>query len=270
MTEILNFRRLLFALWRLLSERGVQLFGSIIIVLLICSFFMIIAGLNPFGYAEVRSIFAIFGLIFGPIIYIWIASNEFTNSSQGITYILLPISIFEKWIINNVIVIGFYYFTFGFIFRLVDYSIVARINKKFTGLPEYSEVLSKLTVLKYNDILFYLPVLLGVLVSIWIFIGVMHFRKNALIYSILTLLGVVAFLIFANFVVAKIIFGELLVFDIRSLIPFSALFVESQEENHRLLLRAPPIVKSIEFIIFIVIIILLSIIYYAKLNEKDL
>ncbi|WP_034888382.1 hypothetical protein [Gillisia sp. Hel_I_29] len=270
MKEQVNMRRLIYAIWRLISERGIKIIGSILVITAICGFFMVISGLNQSGYVEVRSVFVIFGLVFGPIIYIWILANEFTNNSQGISYLLLPSSIFEKWIINNLLGIGFYFLSFASIFRFLDIKIVAKINSRLSNIDAYSENLSRINILRFDQELFYIPMTLGIIVSLGILIGALHFKKNALFYSLGIILIISVMLLVINYVIAKIVFGKILIFDFKSIIPFNTILVKPEGSIKNFLLYSPFDGKLLFFMIAIPIIGICSWIYYYKIREKDL
>lgn len=266
--ESFNLTRLKLSVWRLLSERGIKLVGSIFLIAAICGIFMSIGLVNPRGYEEVRFLFLIFGLIFGPVLYVWIVANEFSNNSQAIVYMLLPSSVFEKWFINNVVAVLFYFLCFSFFFRLIDSWIINMIHAKYLSINEFSEFLDTLKVLNFDHDFFYLPLLLGITVSLGIFIGTIHFKKNSLIYSLIYSLIALLLILLMNFIIVKLIFKDLLIFEISSLLPFSPLHVLYRSDEF--VIQFPYNRKILLFVFFITSILFLSLIYYFKLREKDL
>ncbi len=123
MNNTFNLQRFGFLFRKTLFERPVQLFGltllSIIAVLIIYVLFK-----NLVGYEEMQNLSFLLGLIGGGTV---LASNifgHFSSGAEGISFLTLPASAFEKWLsallINGVL----YTATFILIFHLADLAIV--------------------------------------------------------------------------------------------------------------------------------------------------
>ena len=269
MSKTFDLHRFFLLIMRLLVERGIKLFGIILMVLIVCFVFMSVGIINPRGYEQVRFMFVVFGLIFGPILYIWIIADEFSNESKGISYLLIPNSTLERWLVNMTS-IGFYIVSFSFFFRLIDTWIIHRINNKYSLDSNYTDFLLKLNPLRYDQIPFYLPLFLGVMVCLGIFIGVLHFKKNSLIYSLFTLSTILILISISNYLIASIIFKESVVFGTKSMFPLTTLQIKGDNKLNEYLITMPYNFKTIIFLTFIPLIIIVSIIYFFKLKEKQL
>jgi len=270
MQEIFNFRRFILLIRRIVSERGVKILGGFLFILVCMLSFMYTGYIKPSIYHQSRLMFLFFGLMLGPIIHIWVISSELQNNSMGISYLMLPSSIFEKWLINMIFGISLYYLVFVFSFKLFDTLFVAGIHKEYdsTGI---ASLINKLTVLNFDDLYYYLPLILGIIISLSILIGSLHFKRNSLVYSLVCVLVLFIITIVFHYFIINIFLDGNIAFNGNSLIPFQGVTVtynsnflkEYQIKSNYSLL-------DVIFTIGIPAICILSITYYLALKEKEI
>ena len=271
MNDVFNFRRFVTLLKRLFLERGIKLLGALIFILVICGLLLFLfASIEPGGFIGNRDVIFAMGLVLGPILYTWILANEFSNEAIGISYLTLPFSVFEKWVAN--VVVGYGAFTILFIgaFKVLDRWIIIFLKDKFATHPNIEVLSNRFVSLELNE-LFLLPVFLGWIISLCIFIGVLRFRKNALFYSLS--LFFVCFLgyLFAHYGIAQVIFGGNVVYHPGSLFPYSSLVVEAQDavlDKYKI----PPLfeIQHGIYLTFVPVLIFLAWSYFVQLKEKQL
>lgn len=276
MNDLFNFRRFVIALKRLFFEKGMKLLASLCLVFsIIAMLLQYIAMINPREYSNTREIVLAFSLVLGPILYVWIISDEHASESKSIAYLLTPFSVLERWLLHVVVGLSAYFSLMISGYKIIDIWIVSgihdRISSSQTHLQKaYVEVLQELTAFSFEPI-FYIPLFLGIIISLTIYIGTVYFKKNVVFYSLITL--TVVFLIFfgIHFFVAELIFGEELVFEPRSVFPFGSLVIKPQNTLYRTY-NLEPIwtLKKRVFIVFVPIVAMISGIYYRRLKEKQL
>lgn len=262
MNDTFNIKRLLLALRRLIVERGVKMIGSILMIILICTFFLSVEG-SPESYTGMRSAFLALGVMFGPITYSWIVSNEFSNNSQGISYLLLPSSRVEKWLINNFFAIAIYIFVFLILFTLVDYWIIDMITKDFQLDP------GTIPPITFDHDLFIIPCLAGIALSISIMIGSLYFNKNGLALTLLVLFGAFIILLTSNYFISNSFFDETINFFNQA--PFLGLYIDNPNSlTGTYYIKAPWEETRTLKTVLISLILILSTVYLVRIREKQL
>lgn len=270
MEEIFEFRRFTFLIRRIISERGVRILGSVLFILLCMIFFLYAGYVKPSVYHQTRLMFLFFGLMLGPILYAWVFSSEFQNNSMGISYLMLPSSTFEKWMLNIVFGTALFSLIFTASFRLFDSWFVSGLHAKYdsTGIAYLTE---NLEILSFDKMYFYMPLIFGIILALSVLIGSLHFRKNSLVYSLLAVLVLfITTIAFRYFVMSGFLDGSIR-FDGGSLIPFYGLTVMDGsnllKEYH---LTSDYTIEDIILGIGIPGICILSIAYYFAIREKEL
>ncbi len=262
MYEIFNIKRFSLSLRRLFVEKGIKMIGSILIILLVMILFMNIE-FAPGFYTEVRLFFLILALMFGPVLYMGIVANEFTNHSKGISYLLMPNSAFEKWLLNNVVVIALYYIVFGLLFRLVDMWMVGRLMTTF-NLPE-----GVLTTTEFTSDGFVIATIIGTAISLGILLGSHYFKKNSMIISLLLMFALLILVFFLDYSFANILFNGQVYFGDTA--PFGPVSItDPLLTAGRYDLASPVSVKQLITYTFVPVIAILSLTYFVRIKEKQL
>ncbi len=262
MYEIFNLKRFSLSLRRLFVEKGIKMIGSILIILLVMILFMNIE-FAPGFYTEIRLFFLILALMFGPVLYMGIVANEFTNHSKGISYLLMPNSAFEKWLLNNVVVVALYYVVFGLLFRLVDIWMVGRLTTAY-NLPE-----SVLSITEFTSDGFVIATIIGTAISLGILLGSHYFKKNSMIISLLIMFGLLIVVFFLDYAFANILFDGLVQFGNSA--PFGPVSITDPTlAVGRYDLAFSITVKQLITYTFVPLIAMLSLTYFVRIKEKQL
>ena len=262
MNTLFSPKRFALAFRRLMVEKGIKMFGSILIILFVILLFMNI-NVTPGTYFNIQSIFLVLGLMFGPVLYMAVIANEFTNQSKGIAYLMLPNSTFEKWLLNNVVVIAIYFIVFSGLFRLLDLWMIGRLEANFdlhnAGIQPIA----------FDSEIYQIAALVGTGISLAILLGSHYFKKNSLIFTLVILfVGFIIVFIGDHFIANALFDGRVLFGDSA---PFGSVYISNIEHNHREVLLESQInpQQTIKYI-FIPILAVLSITYFVRLKEKEL
>ncbi|MFT5819040.1 MAG: hypothetical protein ACI8ZM_000262 [Crocinitomix sp.] len=262
MYDIFSLKRFSLSLRRLFVEKGIKMMGSILIILFVMVLFMNI-NFDPGFYPEIRMFFLVLALMFGPVLYMSVVANEFTNHSKGISYLLMPNSTFEKWLTNNVIVIAIFYIVFGLLFRLVDLWMIGRLNTSF-GLPD-----GIVNPVEFTSDVFVISGLIGTAISLGILLSSHYFRKNSMIISLLLMFGLFMIVFFLDYTFANILFdGNVQFGDTAPFGPVSVTDPSSAAGHYHLNIPITP--KQLITYIFAPIIAVMSLTYFVRIKEKQL
>ncbi len=262
MNDIFSLKRFSISLRRPFVEKGVRMFGSILIVLMVILLFMNIS-VNPQTYLNVQMTFLILGLMFGPVIYMSVVANEFTNQSKGISYLLLPSSRFEKWLLNNVVVIGLYFLTFSLLFRLIEIWMIGRLENNFDLVEGAIQPIS------FDSIQYQVASLVGIGISLGILIGSHYFKKNSLVISLLIMFGLFLFVFISDHVIANSLFDGNVFFGNSA--PFGSIYIhDSANQNAQYYLEIDLTPKQTINYVFLPVLAILSLTHYVRLKEKQL
>lgn len=262
MNDIFNFRRFSLSLRRLFVEKGIKMIGSIFIILFVMILFMNLQ-FDPGFYVEIRMIFLILALMFGPVLYMGVVANEFTNHSKGISYLLMPSSTFEKWLLNNVVVIALFYLIFDLLFHLIDTWMVSRLMASF-NLP-----VGKLNTMEITSDIFVIATLVGTGISLGILLGSHYFKKNSMIISLVIMFSLLIFIFSIDYLFANILFDGQVYFGDTA--PFGSLTVTDTESAlGHYHLQIPLNMKQLITYVFVPVIAIMSLTYFVRIKEKQL
>jgi len=261
MNDIFTFQRFYLSIRRLMVEKGIKMMGSILVILLVVTL-LLNMQFNPGFYQQARMMFLVMALMFGPILYMAIVANEFTNFSKGTSYLLMPNSRFEKWLLS-ILSIASYFIIFSLLFRLID---IWMINRFIDGMGISSESIG---VLEFDSDVYIISTLVGSTISMGIVLGSHYFKKNSLILSLIVMFCLLILIFFLDFIFANALIEGSIIFGDSS--PFGPIYVTSLGEN--------PIRYSLEFdmspiqvicAIFLPVLAGLSLIYLVRIKEKQL
>ncbi len=262
MTSIFNINRFLLSFRRLLVERGVKLFGSIFALIIITFLFMNIK-MDPNIYFGVQNAFATLGLMFGPILFSHILASEFDSQPKGISYLLLPNSSFEKWLLNAVLGIGLYFVIYLVLFRLIDLWMIERITTSL-ALPA-----GAINVLPFDSNQSVISILTGAILANIVLTGTLYFKKNSLIFSMLAAFLFFALLFIVNYFIANAFFADSVAFW--NQVPFGTVLIESETSNSGLYVLQPDVaLKTRAYSVLLPFVLIFSGLHFARIREKQL
>lgn len=262
MYDIFSLKRFSLSLRRLFVEKGIKMIGSILIILFVVVLFLNIE-FSPGIYPEIRMFFLVLALMFGPVLYMSVIANEFTSHSKGISYLLMPNSTFEKWLLNNVVVIAIFYIIFGLLFRLMDLWMIGRLTTSF-GLPE-----GTINPIEFTSDLFVISGLVGTAISLGILLGSHYFKKNSMIISLLLMFGLLILVFLLDYIFANILFdGQVYFGDSAPFGPVSVTDPSSAVGHYHM--DIPITAKQLIAYTFVPIIAMMSLTYFVRIKEKQL
>ncbi|RKN77941.1 hypothetical protein D7Z94_22225 [Ulvibacterium marinum] len=187
---------------------------------------------------------------------------------MGICYLMLPSSTFEKWLLNIVFGTALFSIIFTASFRLFDSWFVSGLHAKYdaTGI---AYLIEDLEVLNLDKMYYFMPLIFGLILALSVLIGSLHFRKNSLVYSLLSVLALFVITIgYRYFVINAFLDGSI---TGGSLIPFYGVTLTDDsnllKEYH---LTSDYTIEDIILGIGIPGICVLSIAYYFAIKEKEL
>jgi hypothetical protein len=270
MDPIFNFIRCKLFIQRIISERGMKLFGSLLFILFCMILFLGIGYIKPSIYETARSFFVAIGLFLGPIIYTWVLASEYQTNSQSISFLMLPNSTFERWLTHTFIGVGVYFIIFIGFFRILDVLFVKALHLKYddTGI---AYIIKDLQIQPFDSILLYGPLLLGIITSLSVLIGTLYFRKNSIVYSLFTLFLCVTSVIIYHFIVINLSLEGTIPMDGRSAIPFyRVLITDNINPTREYIIGSKYSIGTVLTALCIPIICTLKLTYYYALKEKQL
>ena len=262
MTEIFNLNRFFHSFLRLISEKGIKMIGSIVLIIL---FFFLLFNIetSPRIYSELQGILLILGLGFGPILYMSVVSNEMSTNSRGTAYLLLPNSIFEKWFLNSIIALVIYFAIFCSLYYCVDLLMIEIINAQL-NLP--AGTVAPVEFFNGNT---YIGFMLGTAIAQGVVLGSLFFKKNNLVYSLLFMFGAFIFIFVINYFSANFFFDMPIYFG--NSVPFTLVYVENDMSlSGGYLIENSMTGIQRTSLIFAPFIVAFSGIYFLRLKEKEL
>lgn len=262
MTEIFNLNRFYNSFLRLISEKGIKMMGSIVLMIL---FFFLLFNVetDPRLFVELQDAFLVLGLSFGPILYMSVVSNEMSTTSKGTAYLLLPNSIFEKWFLNSVVALIMYFIIFCSLYYCVDFLMVKIVTAQ-TGLPE-----GTLTPVEFFSDKTYIGFMVGAAMAQGVILGSLFFKKNNLVYSLLFMFGVLIFIVVVNYFSANFFFDVPIYFG--NQVPYALVYIDNDLSlSGGYLIENPMTMIQLSSLIFVPFIIAFSGIYFMRLKEKEL
>ncbi|MFT4602876.1 MAG: hypothetical protein ACI857_003063 [Arenicella sp.] len=262
MHEIINLKRFYFSFLRLISEKGIKMLGSILI-LVILAFLLMNIEIGPAIYHELQIAFLVLGLSFGPVLFMHIVSGEMSTNSKGTAYLLLPNSIFEKWFLNSIVSLVMFFVIFCSLYFFLDLLMIEIITSKL-NLP--AGTITPVTFFDHNT---YIGFMFGAAISQGVVLGSLYFNKNNLIYSLLSMFGLFIFIFIMNHFSANFFFEEPIFFGNSA--PFAGVQIESPTSlSGGFGIENPMSKAAITSLIFAPFIIAFSGIYFLRLKEKEL
>jgi hypothetical protein len=270
---------------KLLFERSLMLFGSLILVLLftllvysltntinVNTFSRATNNLNDFHLRDFQMAqtesFSV-GLILGGIYWVFVGFNYFSNKEEGYNYLLLPASYFEKWL-SVVFLFGLFIVLFSLFFRILDIGYIQYLNNSLTDVANVEAKTQFFTHVKTFS--FWRNVGKNLMYPYFIFfnitglmaIGTLYFNKTAVIKTVFIAICLEVLFRQINYSVAKNLFQ----LDIRAPRFYWGNFIV---ENTYEFISFPHSTELIYAFTFSVILpIILWLIALIRLREKEL
>lgn len=264
MSEIFNLNRFIPLLKKTLFERPLQHFGltftMFALVLLLYTTSMNTIGIQP---AQFISFFI--GLIGGGYFLSANLFGYFNTYAKAASYLTLPVSAFEKWLCNILILLVLFVPIYLLFFRVID-SIMLEIYKNTLdrNANNYLNLLEEASILKFNRIEVIVALKVFWNLSSIMLVGALYFNNMSIIKVALGLATVLLVLIGINHLAASILFEENI-----STMPYIQLSVVTNNQ-YRPITMPKDASNAIEFIFSYVLPITLFLVSYIRLKEKEL
>jgi hypothetical protein len=192
----------------------------------------------------------------------------FGSNASGISYLTLPASVFEKWLVGILIGVILYPVIFLIFFRLMDAGFVAIYHNSLDPLsPSYRAQYDSVYTLPLNGRLAMRVYNLFLTFTSISFLGSLYFNKVSFVKVALVFCGLCFFIFILNWAIASVFFG-----DITSAFPFAGVSISigksmnSEEGTIELPQRAFQITS---FFIEYIIPVFLFVLVYLRLREKE-
>lgn len=262
MKDIFNLKRFYSSFLRLISEKGIKMLGSVVIAILF-AFLLLNIETHPAIYQELQMTFLIIGLTFGPVLFMSVVSNEMSANSKGMAYLLLPNSIFEKWLLNSVVAMLIYFVLFCSFYFLLDLLMIEIVSARHS-LPD--GFIQPVEFFTHNT---YIGFLAGLALGLGVTLGSLFFKKNNFVYSSMMMFGVLIFIFVVNHYSANFFFEDPVLFGDSA--PYGSVFVENEASlSGGFQVSSQMSRTAITSLIFGPFIVAFSGIYFLRLKEKEL
>ncbi len=267
MNNTFQARRFAWLLRKTLLERKVQTVGLTALVLGI-SVILYTVCKTLVGFGPAQNLTFIWGLAGGGCFMASFVFGYFGSNSSGISYLTLPASVFEKWLVGVLIGVILYPLIFLLFFRVMDSAFIAIYHNSLdpaspTYKTDYASVYNlplngRLAMKVYNLFLIFTSVS---------FLGSLYFNKVSFVKVALVFCTFCFFMFTLNWMIAKMFFG-----DIASAFPFAGVSISigksmNPEEG---VIELPGLVFQITgiFTNYIVPVCLFALVY-LRLREKE-
>ncbi|WP_212001798.1 hypothetical protein [Chitinophaga sp. HK235] len=263
--NVLDFRRLGFYLRQhLLASWKSYLLGTLVIfgIMLLFPVFILLTGNAPKRMTDIIGFYYI-GLFFAGMLFTSLSFSDFSNKEKGVHFLLLPASLFEKYITMFLITsIGFllvYHLCSSIGFFAID-NVVR--SKTGIGLVRNWEFFSTQNggVYFYYGYIFLHAVFL---------LGAVSFQRLAFFKTFVTTLLILGSLYLLNTLFVWILFGNKMYYPFHQ-VPFLLVVTKGGVYNSEMFIISEKMIKSYAFIAEYVLAPVLWTIAYFRLKDKEI
>jgi hypothetical protein len=203
MNNFFDSRRFLMLMKKTVLERPMQLVGLIVLMLCI-SFFTYLFFRSMGGHEEGQNASFMLGFAGGGCFLGSLVFGYFNSNAKGASYLLLPASHFEKWLVAILITGVFYTVIFLLFFRMIDTVFVdmyqAKLDPKSIYFYELSE---RVRVLPYDGFVFKVCLMMYLNFAGATMLGALYFNKASFIKVALIFFALLFTFFFLNMIIAK-------------------------------------------------------------------
>jgi hypothetical protein len=248
-------------------ERKVQTVGLTVLVLGIS--LMLYAICKTFaGFGPAQNLTFIWGLSGGGCFMASFVFGYFSSNASGISYLTLPASVFEKWLAGILIGVILYPIVFLIFFRLMDLGFVAIFHNSLDPhSPFYKAQYDSVYLLPFNGRLALRVYNIFLIFTSISFLGSLYFNKVSFVKVALVFCAFCFFMFSLNWIIAKIIFG-----DIASAFPFAAVSLsigKSMNPEEGSIELPEQVFQIVSFFINYIVPVCLFVLVYLRLREKE-
>lgn len=225
-------------------------------------------------YTEFRGFLAISGSVASTFILAVSLGKRYHNSAAGLRNFMLPASGFEKWLSISCIILLFL-IVHGILFMAVDAILISALKNEIMVMEINDAERTKLLKEAYPYSLTGDISLANVIITLFLagilLVGSTYFKKNKVVLTLLSVVGIVGLIFLINWGAGYLIFGDTTTID--TLFPFtSADFtfqIEGSERVNEIHLEHPKVSSRAFLVAYLTLAVLLFIIYYFRLKETE-
>ncbi|MBC7383186.1 MAG: hypothetical protein H7296_09355 [Bacteroidia bacterium] len=263
MNEIFNLKRFLQLLRKTIFEKPIQMFGlSFLVFALSLIIYTCFRSISNYQSANIISFFI--GLVLGGFFLAAAVMGNFSNTANGISFLTLPVSAFEKWLTAVIIICVLYLPLYLLFFRIMDLTMIQIYHHGLDpNKADYKELYDKARILEYTGLEAKIFFIFFFNVTGAMLAGSLYFNKISVIKVALICVAVFFGFYSLNYLIAGIFFDSL-----EAAFPFSGVSIELANQKGRIDL--PPQASGIVLIMFQYIFpALLYVLAFVKLREKE-
>lgn len=273
MNNTFNFRRFGLLLRKTIYEKGLVLGGIFVLSIVLIIFPYSSSGtLRQSAFAQSMG-FTI--VLFGVTIFVNTLLNNFSKKSAAASYLLLPSSHFEKWLVVFVSTFLIFLPIFLIILKVIDtlfidYYRELAVTKYHYSAAQLETSLSYLTYtfeekdnLSRMPFWFFLPTFFGL--SGVAVVGSLYFNQKSYIKSALVFLGLAIVLSLSVSMLFGVVISEKTTF-----MGFTRTLVSTKDERHYIIDATEPIQNLVKYFTMVFIPVALWLIGLVRFSDKEI
>ena len=181
MNNTFNVRRFALLLKKTFLEKPTHMFGftGLIFLFILIVYYLMKTFVN---FQAAQNLSFLWGFVGGDFVLAAFVFNYFSSGASGSSYLTLPVSNLEKWLVAFVIVAVFYPLVFMIFFRVMDFSFVLAYHNSLdpTG-PFYKQMYEAVYQFSFSNRLAKQSYPMSAVCSGFMLVGSLYFNKGALI-----------------------------------------------------------------------------------------
>lgn len=273
MNNTFNFRRFGLLLRKTFHEKGLVLGGILVLSIALITFsYSSSSTLRQSAFAQ--SMGFTIGL-FGVTIFVNILLNIFSKKSAAASYLSLPCSHFEKWLVVFVSTCLIFLPIFLILLKVIDTLFIDYYRELAVSKYHYSatQIETSLAYLAYTfeekdnlsrmPFWFFLPAFFG-LGGVAV-VGSLYFNQKSYIKSALVFLGLAIVLVFSVSTLYGTVIGEK-----TAMMSFTKAFITTQKEKHYTVNASESIQQIVKYFIMVFIPVVLWLIGLVRFSDKEI
>jgi hypothetical protein len=263
MNNLFDSKRFLLLLKKTILERPTQLIGFTLLMLCV-SFFTYLFFRSMGGYEEGQNVSFLLGFAGGGCFLGSMVFGYFNSNAKGASYLLLPASQLEKWLVAILITGVFYTTTFLLFFRVIDTAFVdmyhAALDPKGIYYYDLSE---RVRVLPYDGFVFKITLMMYLNFAGATMLGALFFNKASFIKVALIFFSLLFVFFFLNMIIAKMMMS-----GVQKSFPFLWTWVRINDSEGRI--EIPENILNLwKVCAFIIVPVILWLLSLVRLKEKQ-
>jgi hypothetical protein len=263
MNNLFDSKRFLLLLKKTILERPTQLIGFTVLMLCV-SFFTYLFFRSMGGYEEGQNVSFMLGFAGGGCFLGTLIFNYFNSNAKGASYLLLPASQFEKWLVAILITGVFYTVVFLLFFRMIDTIFVDMQQAKLDPKSiYYYELKERVRVLPYDGFVFRLTLMMYLNFAGATMLGALFFNKASFIKVALIFFSLLFIFFFLNMIIAKMMMS-----GVQNSFPYLWIWVRINDSDGRV--EIPENILNVwKVCAFIIVPVTLWLLSLIRLKEKQ-